>query len=236
VNGRARQVLLAPALLAPVLIAGCSGSHVPEPGPSITPPVFAPATVLKSALITAADLPSGYSPDTTASSSPTSIGAADNATCAKQIASLDAVLHAPATAAVTFSGGKAQSLIERLGSFTTEAPAIAALTDVRSALADCHQFNVPSGFGGPVPLALTTLKLPKLGDDSLALQGKGTTDGLNIVLDVDLARNGSTLVVVAEGGLSADEKVITSAIRAGVLKLRAAITPASASVSSTPAP
>jgi hypothetical protein len=189
------------------------------------------SAVLQSALITKADLPSGYDVDTTGTSSPTTIGAADNATCNTQIGQLDAVLHAPATATVSFSGGKAQSMVERLGSFATSAQASAVLADLRSALADCHRFQVPSAVGGPVPLTMTTLKLPKLSDDSLALEGKGTTDGLNIVLDVDIARNGATLVVVAEGGLAADQKVVAAATRSGVLKLRAVLDPAAASTS-----
>jgi hypothetical protein len=188
--------------------------HRPPPAPASQ----AALPDLTKALVGTADLPSGWSVDKDTTPL-VALGASDNATCAKETAALTSLPKAPAHAEVRFTSGTT-ALLQQWGSWPTVAAADAVFDQVKTALATCHKFTVPGSLGQPTAFSVTAQPDPVVGEESLALKGSTAAMGVTVQLGAVLARSGSTLELVAAGGIGLDQNLVTKTARTGIDRLR----------------
>lgn len=177
---------------------------------------------LSAALLTVADLPTGYTavPPTEDDDSETTGG--DDECSAKFKELSDAEGTEAASAEASFEGGGLGTILEEsLESYEDEDQLKQRFDDVVSVLSECPTFSSTED-GETTDFTLGALSFPKLGDDTVALAITGKTPDFEVKLNIVVVRLGRNVMSVSQGGLTADAAALEQAARAGLDKLAAA--------------
>ncbi len=228
------------AMVLTVALAGCggggdgAGTSDDRARTVVAPATAAPDTVrgvdkaltesqLRSALLTVADLPTGYK--AIASSEDDSSGTQGNDEgCSAKFERLggnddNAAAHVEAT----FQGAGLGTVLEQgLESYDDEDELRGYFDEVVSVLSDCPSFSTTDEKGIKTDFSVGALSFPKLGDDTVALAVTGKTPDFNLALNVVIVRLGRNVMSVSQGGLTADVAALEQAARRGFEKLEAA--------------
>jgi hypothetical protein len=152
----------------------------------------APAPDLKAQLLTAADLPTGWSADTSA----------DNGTgtpsCLKTVKTKT---KAPVDAAASFIRGYGvPALDENMGYYRDRATASHIIAEAITALDKCKHLSLDDG-QETVTGSIGAMSFPQVGDQSKAWSAVFTAEGLNLGFDIVIAQKGKELVLIGYGDL-----------------------------------
>ena len=177
---------------------------------------------LTAALLTVADLPTGYTAVPASEDDASETEAEGD--CQRQFESLSAAEgDEAASAKASFGGGGLGSVLEQgLESYEDEGTVEERFDNVVSVLSDCPTFSTIEEDGTTTDFTVTALSFPKLGDDTVALAITGTTPDFTIAINVAIVRLGRNVMSVIQGGLTADAAVLEQASRTGLDKLAAA--------------
>lgn len=177
---------------------------------------------LTAALLTVADLPTGYT--AAASSEDDESETEAEGECQEKFESLSAAEgDEAASAEASFEGGGLGTVLEQgLESYEDEGTLEKRFDDVVSVLSDCPTFSTTEDDGTTTEFKVAALSFPKLGDDTVALAITGTTPDFSIAINVAIVRLGRNVMSVIQGGLTADAAVLEQASRTGLDKLAAA--------------
>jgi len=229
---------VAVALMVLLPLAGCGGSSSSDRAKTITPgagstsaTASAPAAAgkaltaaqLKAALITVADLPTGYKVDPDPSDDDNSKTTSDNPECQKRFEALDAKDSTAPSAEADFVGTSAGSVLQtKLIAASSEAEAKKKLSDFAVLLSDCPKLTL-NDEDGKTEVTFSALSFPNLGDETLALGAEIKNAGFEAQGNYVISRVGQHVALILEGGLSTDIKALESAARAQVGKLVTAV-------------
>lgn len=216
---KALPVLL---IVAGLGVSGCSSNGDAAKAQTLpqaqADPGRQPAPALASAslsgkLLAVADMPTGFSVDTSTGSpdsTPSGCPAFDTTKTVKKF---------PAYVEAKFSAGGFGPQIE-------EALASASVTQVRSAFADfakavasCPHFDIPDSSGGTDRVSLSALSFPRFGDGTYALRMSIKSSTLTVEGDLVLVEKGNVLMLVANIGLTTDSKVTSQVVSKAYAKL-----------------
>lgn len=216
-----RPILAATLSGALLLTAACgsddptTSSSTPAKATATTSPAATPLdeATLKGALLTAADLPSGFiETEPTVDDTPTDPDASD---CERFLDELETFGDsAKAKVEAEFEKGEDAGVGHLLVSFADEAAATAELAKVKALVTDCGSFTSDSD-GATIKGAITKLGLTGLSPDGVALNATFSFSAPGVPassfgIDLSAARVGTTLslVLFGDGGAaSVDHKV-----------------------------
>lgn len=204
-----KRVPLVVALAATLLVTGCGGGDdADSSSPSAKPTASAkPLTEaqLTTALVTQADLPAGYTPDTSGEDDDDIEFKASTPQCQEKYAVLDALDEDEAVQAeVEFQKGEGEASLSQSWEVVDGSLAQLKLefVTVRSLFKDCPTVSLISKDGTPpINLTFSSLELPKLGDDSLGLMARGEIQGISIRLAFAFVRVDHNMQTVFQGGV-----------------------------------
>ena len=222
-----RPILAATLSGALLLTAACgsddptTSSSAPSKTPATTAPPAAPLgeATLKGALLTAADLPSGFTEtDPTSDDTPTDPGAS---ACERFLDELETFGDsASAKVEVEFEKGEDAGVGHLLVSYADEAAATAELAKVKALVADCGSFTSESD-GLTSRGSITKLGLTGLSPDGIALNATFTFSAPGVPassfgVDLSAARAGTTLslVIFGDGGAAPVDHKVTERLGA----------------------
>lgn len=233
-----KRVLVTAALLG---LAACGGGSDSDRATTIDPPAASGASSpeeeveggdktltaaqLKTALITVADLPTGYKVDPSPSDDDDDTTKSDNPACQKKFDDLDAEDEKDDSveAEAKFEGpGLGTVLQESLESYEDEDQIKDRFEEVASVLSDCPHFTTTDAKGEKLDYTISALSFPKLGDETLALGVSVKTPDITAVANIVVVRLGRNVMFVTQGGLTADVAALEQASRKGLAKLAAA--------------
>jgi hypothetical protein len=207
-------------LCVAVLTAGCGGNQdppAPNGGARSSPATSSPGQIdLRSALLTAEDLPPGFAE--TSLPSNVELGAIEGCPLLDTSGSRDAA----AEASVAFAGEPAGRFItENLEQMSTS-DARKSMSELARVPSECARFTAQAS-GLEVAFAAANLDLASIGDETVALRITGEIAGLGAVIEehVVAARHGDIVMMViqvAQG--SADRAVTESVARTAYEKVR----------------
>jgi hypothetical protein len=217
-------------------LAGCSGGDGDDRARTVTPATTAPTeeingggeealteAQLKAALLTVADLPTGYTAaadDDEDEDEDDSKTTGEDAECSERFAALDASEdQAVATADADFEGGFGVILEQDLSSFDDEDALKDSVDNVVDVLSDCPSFTDTDDEGVTTEFTIGQLSFPKLGDDTVALAVTGKSQDFDIRANLVVVRLGRNLMIVTQGGLTVDPAALEKATRTGLQKL-----------------
>lgn len=180
---------------------------------------------LKAALITVADVPTGYkamppslTQDDSRAFAPGSCGARFQALSSKH--NSDA---GPKAQEAKFQGpGLGTLLSESADSYKSASDIKARANQFVAVVNDCPNFTTTNAKGEKVDFTLSALSFPKLGDQTVSFGLSGKTSTLTVQLDVVFVRVGNSAAFFQQGGLATDAAALESGARAGVAKLQKA--------------
>jgi len=162
---------------------------------------------LKAALLTAQEMPSGFTVDTDEHT-----GAPNDA---KGCATLSGIQPSPGTAhsaQIEFTKGQTGTLVSESLLQQDEAQAKATLNQFATAASGCPTFK-----SGIISYTLSVLAFPKLGDDTLALHMAGTAAGVPVGIDLVEVRRGGVLMLVANAGVRTVDTALTESVARAAL-------------------
>ncbi|NUP49610.1 MAG: sensor domain-containing protein, partial [Catenulispora sp.] len=236
---RAGSLALASAFALTLGTAACGSSqsspdhttpHPPTaagPAPGTTPaPSALSESDLKARLLTAADLPAGFTPDATATEANGHITTAD--THCQPLATLmnsdGAPPGATATAEASFTRSElGPDIATGLAAFPAVEPAQNLLNTVSAATKSCTTLTETDKDGTSYDFAVAPLNFPPTGDAATATRMSADIGGYPAQVDIVLTRIGSTLLYVADTGLGdADVGLTEDVVQRAVAKVRAA--------------
>jgi hypothetical protein len=158
-------------------------------------------TQLKAALLTADDLPTGYTEKKNAADTNDYGHLCDKAKVSR--------IEPARKVSVLFSkGGFGPFIVEGLGAFRSEARASESLAAARAEAGVCKTFTNMDRNGNPEPGSVLALSFPTLGDESAAFKVEKATQELPLSENVVMIRRGAVVVTVVTIGIAgADSKV-----------------------------
>ncbi|SEL76311.1 sensor domain-containing protein [Rhodococcus maanshanensis] len=242
---RAARALVCATVALP-LLAGCAGSDGGE-SPTSLPPLPAKVTAsatagagpitdparLKAALLTTADLPTGFAPladpvqDLGLPPAP-EYDAADRSStdpqaCAAVLREVADQAPGSAARAVARFGGPEFTSIDIDAASYPDGGAAAALNRVQDTLSGCTEYRGTDADGFEVQYRLGGLDQPAVGDASVAVRLLTSSDGVTMTSDVIIAQVGSTLVqLVASGQQPIGQDLLTRLARTAADRVGAA--------------
>lgn len=181
---------------------------------------------LKDALLTVTDLPTGYKvdPDPSEDDDETT---GENAECSKKFKSLDdddTDGTKVAEMEANFEGPQLGSVLQQsLASYKNEDGLSEQFDKVASVLSECPRFSTVDKAGEKTDFTIGALSFPKLGDNTLALGINIKTPDISATANIVVVRVGRNLMMVTQGGLTADVALLEQASRKGLDKLAAAV-------------
>lgn len=192
-------------LLAALILTGCGGTDDASEPKANTKPASSTVTAadLRSALLTTADLPTGYAVGATPAGTDTA-GTPDDAACAaalKGFKNSATVGKDAAKADIQFAAGDAGPFLLESVVWLKGGAAATGFATFRSALAKCDSWTMaqPDGTKSAVTLAPTTF--PKLGDDSYAYRLTIQLGALSVGSNLVVLRVGNALCVLVHSGV-----------------------------------
>jgi hypothetical protein len=224
---------LALALAVSLLLTAC-GSDGPESNAeagnagaeqSAAAPAPEPLTQaeLQAALVTLDDLPTGYSPDEVSEDDDDTEFESENPECQDRYDLLeDFGDDADVEAEVAFAQEPATSLEQSWGAYSASGEELSAqLAAIESVVTECSQGRILSTDGTPpLDVTFTPISFPQLGDDSFAMNGKVSSDGITVALTFAFVRVGQNVQAVFQGGLGqSDPELVAKVARLGVERL-----------------
>jgi len=226
-----------------VALAGCSSTTrgsasqaSATPSGTKSEPVPTQAA-LDAAMLTLADMPTGYTKDTSSESSAASSSASpppstDNKQCSQTFGNgssntLD-TRKAAVKADVQFAGSDLGSeIFEATGVFTATQTARNYIGAFSSAVAKCTTTWTETDKDGKSTYTLAPLSFPKSGDTTVAIQEKIKSEsalGLSVVLDLVAVQTKNALVITAQSGIAAvDPTTLTSLVPTAVSRVDKAV-------------
>lgn len=236
---RAGSLALASAFALSLGTSACGGSqgspehaarHLPtavgtNPGTTPVPSVTALSeSDLKARLLTAADLPAGFTTDATATEAGGRITTADTH-CQALAALMNSDGEPPgatATADASFTESElGPDIATGLAAFPAAEPAQNLLTTVSTATKSCTKLTETDKDGTSYDFAVAPLDFPPTGDADTATRMSADLGGYPAQVDIVLTRIGSTLLYVADTGLGdADSGLTQDVVQRAVAKVR----------------
>lgn len=214
---RARPRLVT-AVLAVVVLSGCSDTPADRAGAVDQPPaagavegqrevadrVYSAAQV-ESALLTVADLPTGWSvkPDDSATENPSD----DYALCPEFAAVMKKTADLEDFAA-GFTSPTGSDLGEVIMSLP-QAEARTLLADLSKAVSACPKLKGRTDGDVPYDLDLAALSFPKLADETFAMRMTAELYGDTVTSDVVMVRRGGVLVMISQTAAGPTDTVVT---------------------------
>lgn len=242
-ENRAARGIVVGIAIAGVLVAGCgSGGGKAKTVPnasasSTTGSASASAGVkgpLTAKLLTAPDLPTGYSVDTATTSTTANTSTTNSTQLCKELDSFQTTYKAAERAEATFQKGTPSLLsvaevIEGLDRYQSSSDATKAFDGFVSAAGKCKSFEQVDSDGSKTTGQFSSLSFPKLGDDTFAVHYTATEaqqGGLSLSVGGDfvVVRKGDVIMVVAStafGTGSVPPSELEQIVRSGYKKLTA---------------
>jgi hypothetical protein len=193
-----------------VCAAGCGAQHhdsLPPLGSTVAaPPVTAPATTdsaaLQALLLTAADLPPGFTQLDDAGAGngtqPADRSRTDPAACANVLAPVgDQVPGGSAHAAVHYSDPHFAGIDIDITSYPNGAAA-QAFSTVQALLHQCRSYSGTDADGTAIDYLVGGLDQPRAGDASASFQVRTTSQGMTLYSAATVAVTGSDVVQIAD--------------------------------------
>jgi hypothetical protein len=227
------RTTLAVALTASLLLTACGSDEpagAPDTGnagaeqttPSPEPEPLTQAE-LQSALVTLDDLPTGYSPDEVSEDDDGTEFESENPECQERYDLLeDFGDEADVEAKVAFAQEPATSIEHSWGAYSTSEEELSEqLAAIESVVTQCAQGRILSTDGTPaLEVTFTSISFPQLGDDSFAMNGKVSADGITVALTFAFVRVGQNVQAVFQGGLGpSDPELVAKVAQLGVERL-----------------
>lgn len=178
---------------------------------------------LRSALLTVADLPSGYRVDPSPSTDDGST-AGDSPECSKKFAVISSGTTSGSTAdaRVYFKGRQVATVLqEKLMSYKDAKSLSDQFNNIADLTSQCPRFSLVDKQGVTSDYTISALPFPKLGDETRALAISVETPQFRGAADVAVIRLGRTLMVLSQGGVTSDVRTLEQASRNGMTKLAA---------------
>jgi hypothetical protein len=214
VSNPMRRLAVVTAALVLLGGAGCAragSDQTPQATPSASPaPRVLTEVELKSALLTASDLPPGYTeqrPDETPE--PESSSQADDPECAKLFDQFEkgsqAETNKAAEAAVEFAKSQAGPFVsQHLESYRDQAVLVEMLRSIREVVSKCAEFT-ETDRDGKLTIRMSNASFPVLGDETVAIMvtASGTTEGIDLTIRgyLVITRVANALNVIVHFGL-----------------------------------
>jgi hypothetical protein len=220
-------------------MTACGSSSTPAPRAAPTPASTSPSATpappagaltsdqLGKALISVADLPKGYTEDTTTRGTTTPVSTTDGK-CAKGFRGLNELqksgpLAVFAAARVSFSkSAKGPFVRVSLGSYASQAKAARVLASVHAVFAQCPHFQFTNPQTDRVTaVRLSSLKFARVGQEGVATAADlATANGPTVRMLLVFVRQGQSVAYVAEIASGAtDTALLERAVRAQIKKL-----------------
>jgi hypothetical protein len=213
-------------LLAALLLTGCGTKSEPKAS-TTTVNRTVTSESLRSALLTADDLPAGYVEDTS-QGGPTAPGTPDNPACAAALKGFKdsaTVRRDAPNADAKFTAGEAGPFLLQSVSWLPGTEATRGFAAFRAALAKCASWSVTGPDGTKSTFTLVPMTFPTLGDDSYALRVTIQLAGLSVGANLVVFRAANALCVLVHSGVPSVPAAATETIgRTAVTKL-AKLTP-----------
>jgi hypothetical protein len=216
---RYKSVRIAPALMAGIalsaMVAGPAANAAPldrsaaavHPGP----------VHLQDALLTAADLPSGYAPNAGGSMAVVSDLSTDTNICDHRVSQG----HTNTAQAAFIRGIPGPMLFETL-SATGPRRARAIVAGIAAAPRRCKSFNDASGSGMAAGLRLYPMRVPRLGDASAGLAFAVRPAAVTMTIQgklISVARRGVTMTILLVNSPRNDQRELTVIAADAIRKL-----------------
>lgn len=171
----------------------------------------------KRALLTVADVPTGYSVNT----EPDSNSDDEALGCGKTLDNLENPKGQQFEEEVTFNGAEFGTfLAESISVFGDEEDAERMLDDLADALAKCPAYESVDEDGAKTTIRTAPLSFPKIADDTLALALSATSGSFPFKVNMALVRVGPNILYMIQGGVAGgDAALLERSARRAVSKV-----------------
>lgn len=202
------------AVAAALVLAGCGDGDGDRQAAPATDSSAAPVTTarLKSALLTAADLPAGYTREPSTSPGPENTSKSDNPACAKAFEGFEKDGEQAPEASAEFTAGDTGPFLLQSVTWLDGDAAKQGVAAFRTALAKCDAWTETGTDGAKTMFTLAPMPFARLGDDTHAMRMTIRTPGPALAANFLIVRVGHSLCMLVHTAFPSVAAVETEAL------------------------